>query len=251
MQDSLICNNVLYNNHASGISLYRIDGLLPAADNVIVNNTIINGSGADPVTRWCLNIADASTGNVVFNNILLNYHASRGSIIISDDSLDGFVSDHNVVMNRLDPDGDGPTPTLTLAQWQAATGEDMHSIAVPPGMWSALFENLGAWDLHLAQGSGAENIGAAMIAGEPAPTMDADGVPAPAAEGVRRRRLRTPRPLPAPRISTPTASSAARISSTSSPRSSTPHPRRTSTPTARSTLRTSSTSCRVLHRMLT
>jgi hypothetical protein len=177
VRDSVIRNNVLYDNHASGISLYRIDGLLPASNNLVVNNTIINGSGANPTTRWCLNISDASTGNIVFNNIMLNYHSFRGSIIISPDSLPGFISDHNVVMDRLDPTGDG-TP-LTLAQWQTATGQDAHSLAVPRGAWAGLFVDLPAWDLHLAPGSAAADAGAPMIGGRSAPTVDADGVGRP------------------------------------------------------------------------
>lgn len=179
VRGSVIRNNVLYNNHASGISLYRIDGLLGAGNNVVVNNTIINGSSDNPATRWCINITDGSTGNVVFNNILLNYHSFRGSIIISSDSLPGFVSDYNIVMNRLDPDGDGPTSPLSLAQWQAQTGQDAHSIVAAAGSWGSLFEDLGTWDLRLAKGSAAENAGAASIGGENAPSVDAAGVSRP------------------------------------------------------------------------
>lgn len=179
VRDSRIVNNVLYNNHASGISLYRIDGGMASANNVVVNNTIINGSTANPTTRWCINISDASTGNVVFNNILLNYHAFRGSIIITADSRPGFVSDFNVVMDRLDPDGDGPLGPMTLAQWRAETGQDQHSLVVPAGSWSGLFENLGAWDLRLSAGSPAVDHGAAAVAGRGAPGVDVVGVARP------------------------------------------------------------------------
>ena len=41
MQNSPIENNLLYNNHASGISLYQIDAAAGSTNNVVVNNTII------------------------------------------------------------------------------------------------------------------------------------------------------------------------------------------------------------------
>src|SRR5262245_42567920 len=120
VQSSIIRNNLLYNNHASGISLYQIDGGQPARNNQILNNTIIMASDA----RWALNIQNASTGNVVRNNILYNQQSFRGSIDISSDSLPGFISDSNVVMDRLSIDG----TRLTLAAWRSATGQDSHSI---------------------------------------------------------------------------------------------------------------------------
>ncbi len=119
VQSSIIRNNLLYNNHASGISLYQIDGGQPARNNQILNNTIIEASDA----RWAINIQNASTGNIVLNNILYNLHSFRGSIDISADSLPGFVSDSNVVMDRFSTDG-GST-RLTLAAWRSATGQDM------------------------------------------------------------------------------------------------------------------------------
>lgn len=180
VQDSLIRNNLLFGNHASGISLYRIDGLLPAVNNVVVNNTIINGSPSNPSARWCLNISDGSTGNTAFNNILLNYHATRGSIIIDAASLPGFSSDRNLVMDRLDPDGDGPTPALTLAQWRASTGLDVHSITLPATQWGSLFVDLGANQFLLQEGSAASQAGAFALAGHPAPPTDLRGAARPA-----------------------------------------------------------------------
>jgi len=109
VQSSIIRNNVIYDNHASGISLYQIDGGQPARNNQVLHNTIVMASDA----RWAINIQNASTGNVVRNNILYNQHSFRGSIAISADSLPGFVSDTNVVMDRLSTDG-GDT-RLTLA----------------------------------------------------------------------------------------------------------------------------------------
>jgi parallel beta-helix repeat protein len=66
VQNSEIVNNLLYNNHSSGVSLYRIDGGGASTNNIVVNNTIVNASDS----RWDINIANASTGNTLYNNIL-------------------------------------------------------------------------------------------------------------------------------------------------------------------------------------
>jgi parallel beta helix pectate lyase-like protein/List-Bact-rpt repeat protein len=151
VQSSIIRNNLLYNNHASGISLYQIDGGQPARNNQILNNTIIEASDA----RWAINIQNASTGNVVRNNILYNLHSFRGSIDISSDSLPGFVSDANVVMDRLSIDG----TRVTLAAWRSTTGQDSHSIIATPAV---LFANFAGNDYHLSATSPARDAGATV-----------------------------------------------------------------------------------------
>jgi hypothetical protein len=150
VQSSIIRNNLLYNNHASGISLYQIDGGQPARNNQVLNNTIVMASDA----RWAINIQNASTGNVVRNNILYNQQSFRGSIAISADSLPGFVSDTNVIMDRFSADG-GDT-RVTLAAWRSATGQDMHSIIATP---AALFVNFAGNDYHLSSTSPARDAG--------------------------------------------------------------------------------------------
>ncbi len=162
VQSSVFRNNLIYGNHASGISLYRIDASDGAKNNVVVNNTIVMASDG----RWAVNIKDGSTGNAVFNNILYNFHPTRGSISIVADSLPGFVSHHNVVMQRFTAD-DGDT-VLNLAQWRAATGQDVSSLVSDP---AALFVNAGANDYHLSGTSPAIDLGASLSA----PASDLDG----------------------------------------------------------------------------
>jgi Right handed beta helix region len=96
VQGSRIVNNILYDNHASGISLYRIDGAQGSRNNLVAHNTIVQAADG----RWAINIQNASTGNRVVNNILLSLHSFRGAIAISSDSLPGFVSDANAVIGR-------------------------------------------------------------------------------------------------------------------------------------------------------
>jgi hypothetical protein len=97
VQDSKIFNNLIYNNHATGIAMYQIDGAEGSKNNKIFNNTIIHPTNG----RWAVLVANASTGNTIYNNILINNHSFRGSICLDEESKPGFVSDYNLVVNRL------------------------------------------------------------------------------------------------------------------------------------------------------
>src|SRR5438445_3752148 len=44
VQNSIIRNNIIYNEHASGISLYQIDGGGSSTGNLVVNNTVLVAS---------------------------------------------------------------------------------------------------------------------------------------------------------------------------------------------------------------
>ena len=122
VQNSRVENNLLYNNHFSGISLYQIDGAEPSMNNTVVNNTVDQASDG----QWAMNIQDGSTGNTLRNNIFVSSHPFRGAIDISSNSLSGFSSDYNAVISRFTTDGGNSVKTL--AQWQAATGQDAHSL---------------------------------------------------------------------------------------------------------------------------
>ena len=140
VQSSRIVNNILYDNHASGISLYQIDGGQPSRNNFVAHNTIVQAADG----RWAINIQDGATGNHVVNNILLTLHTFRGAIDISTDSLSGFVSDSNAVIGRFTTNGGNSV--LTLAAWRQATGQDLHSFTTTP---DALFVDSAAGDYHL------------------------------------------------------------------------------------------------------
>lgn len=167
VQDSRIENNLLYDNHASGISLFMEDGAEGSKGNVVVNNTIHQASNG----RWGLNIQNGSTDNTVLNNVLLTQHSFRGAIDISTDSLPGFVSDYNAIASRFTTNGGDSV--LSLAQWQAATGQDAHSFTATPAQ---LFENWNAGDYRLRSDSPAINKGTATEA----PAVDIVGTSRPA-----------------------------------------------------------------------
>src|SRR6185369_3814550 len=76
VSDSIFRNNLIYNNHASGMSLYAIDASEGSSRNRVYNNTIVMPSNG----RWCVNIPPSSSGqpnpagNDIKNNILYTSH---------------------------------------------------------------------------------------------------------------------------------------------------------------------------------
>jgi hypothetical protein len=166
--NGVIRNNLLHDNHASGISLYQIDAAAPSTGNLIGNNTIVNAVDG----RWCINIADGSTGNTVRNNILWNLHPFRGAITLDAASLPGLVSDYNSVIDRFSTDG-GNT-VIGLAAWQAL-GWDAHSFVATPA------ENflVPGSDFHLLATSPAVDAGTPVGA----PASDLEGNPRPVGAG--------------------------------------------------------------------
>jgi len=56
--DTVVRNNVLYDNHATGISLYQIDGGTGSRDNRVLNNSIIVAADG----RWAIKMHQASLG---------------------------------------------------------------------------------------------------------------------------------------------------------------------------------------------
>jgi hypothetical protein len=171
LQKSRIQNNLVYDSHASGIALYRINGAAGSKDNVIVNNTVLVAADG----RWALNIMNGSTGNQVFNNILCNAHASRGSIAVSPDSLAGFHSDYNVVLDRLS--ADGGEHAHSLAWWRKESGQDAHSFISTP---DKLFVKPDAHDYRLSDSSPARDAATPAMA----PKLDRAGTTRPSGKGI-------------------------------------------------------------------
>ena len=161
VQSSLIRNNLLYDNHSSGISLYRIDAAAGAKNNKVINNTVRMAADG----RWAVNIKNGSTGNMVSNNVLL-HDGPRGAINIVPDSLSGFTSDYNAATDRFSKD-DGES-FITLAQWRNATSQDGNSFVSTP---AALFVDAVANDYHLSATSPAIDAGSSTNA----PDVDVEG----------------------------------------------------------------------------
>jgi hypothetical protein len=103
VQGALIYNNLLFENHATGIALFQIDGGGPSSNAIIVHNTILQASDG----RWAILIVNGATGAQIFNNIIINQHPWRGSIVVNPDGLPGFQSNYNILSNSMNASGDG------------------------------------------------------------------------------------------------------------------------------------------------
>lgn len=187
LQDSRIVNNLLFDNHASGIALHRIDGGGPSRSNLVAHNTIVQAADAS----WAVDLGDGATGTRVYDNILWSAHAFRGSISLGPDSVPGFTSDYNVVVERF---------TLTrgsrvidLARWRDETGQDLHSIVAAP---AALFVRPAAGDYGLREDSPARDAGLTLAE----VTEDIDGTPRPRgpASDIGAYEIAGAAPAPAP-----------------------------------------------------
>jgi hypothetical protein len=189
VQDSRFVNNVLYDNHASGISLYRIDGGAGSTGNLVAHNTIVQASDA----RWAINIRDGSAGNRVVNNVLLTLHTYRGAISVSADSLPGFSSDFNALTGRFTTSDGGSV--LDLPGWRQATGQDLHSFVSTP---AALLVDLAGGDLRLRDDAPARDVATAL----PDITTDFEGTVRPVGPasdiGADEQGEGTPPPPPPP-----------------------------------------------------
>jgi len=172
VQDSKIFNNLLYNNHATGIAMYQIDGAEGSKNNKVFNNTIVHPTDG----RWAVLIVNGSTGNTVYNNILINNHSFRGSICIDEDSKAGFVSDYNLLVNRLSDD-DGNS-NMSLASWQSL-GYDTHSQIVQDE--NQIFVDNTNGNFHLLPSSQPINIGTSLVSSVVG--FDIDGVSRPQGSG--------------------------------------------------------------------
>jgi parallel beta-helix repeat protein len=165
VRDSRIQNNLIYNNHSSGISLYRDNAAFGATGNLVVNNTIVMA----PNARWAINIKGGSTNNTVYNNILYDMNSSHGSINVSTDSMQGLSSDYNAVDGRFSPNDDD---TIKLPDWRSQTGNDQHSIIATPG---ELFVNAPVGDYRLCMNSPAIGAGTRMPPPRETPATDLTG----------------------------------------------------------------------------
>jgi parallel beta-helix repeat protein len=167
LRNSIIRCNLLYGNHASGISLYRQDASAGSTGNFVVNNTIVMASNA----RFAVNINSHSFGNVIWNNVLLDSNRWAGSIKVTPESRDGLVSDYNIVEDHLSPDGD---ENCSLEEWQSETGLDMHSRCAAV---EQLFVNAQGNDFHLSPTSPAVHAGVTEVMGHESPLADLEGNP--------------------------------------------------------------------------
>ncbi len=170
VEDTLVVNNLLYRNHASGIALFQQDGAACSRRNRIWFNTVLMPADG----RWALIInGERCEDNEIVNNIFLSDHEWRGSINIVEGEAPGLKSDFNIIEDRFTVD-DGET-VLSLAEWQAL-GYDANSFIAPV---EELFISTANDDYRLRPGSPAIDAGKVL----PAVTADINGGPRPSGIG--------------------------------------------------------------------
>jgi parallel beta-helix repeat protein len=120
--DAVVQNNVIVENHASGIAIFQQDGGVCSRRIDVLNNTVVQADDG----RWAIVVGSAACRDLtIHNNVLLTRHPWRGSIELPSSGLAGFDSNHNVVADRFTTDGG--SSRITLAEWRTATGQDLQS----------------------------------------------------------------------------------------------------------------------------
>jgi hypothetical protein len=167
LQDSRIQNNLLYDIHAKGISLYVVDAADGSSDNVLVNNTIVVSSdGGAP-----LRLNHDSSNNTILNNIFQATTPSRAWVDAEESALVGSTIDYNVTTGVEFVGG-------TLRNdWESTYGFDTHSIIVTNP--ATLFVDVPSDDYHLRSDSPALDEGTTSNA----PPIDFEGDPRPGGAG--------------------------------------------------------------------
>ena len=158
--DTIVQNNLLYENLGTGIAIFQENGAVCSQNIQILNNTIVQAEEG----RWAIYLSDDECiNNKIFNNIILTSHERRGSIVIPSESINGFESDYNVIMDRFSADDDDSV--ISLSEWQSL-GYDHNSIIASPG---EMF--IGSNDYHLRLESPASDAGLSL----PGITLDMEG----------------------------------------------------------------------------
>jgi hypothetical protein len=140
VQDSIVRNNLLVANQASGIVAYGDadgseddtsddgDGRFGPRGMVVVHNTVVQRAGGRAALLFRYSVGP----NLVSNNILIHPDADGASLLLGgEDDVRHIESDHNVLARvRLDGNADKADlrRLIDLAAWQAL-GHDSHSLA--------------------------------------------------------------------------------------------------------------------------
>jgi len=154
VRNSHIQNNLIYNNKAGGIALWD-DGQgyeWGCKDNEIIHNTIYF---FDYDGRWAISLKNGSTGNSVYNNILLG--GGSGGFEYDESSINNLKIDYNIYY-RKDSEyfiNNDDREEMRLGEWQSK-GYDIHSFSKNP---SDIFINISNNDFHLKSGCSAIDKG--------------------------------------------------------------------------------------------
>ncbi|MEW6515575.1 MAG: right-handed parallel beta-helix repeat-containing protein [candidate division FCPU426 bacterium] len=159
-------SNLIYD--IDGYHALQVEGITttPAA-NWIYNNTLAL-TAANVAGIQC----GGTVGGLEIKNNVIVVGGNAQALIVEAVSTAGVVSDHNLMRNTfgaLVAWAGISYPLASFAAYQAASGQDAHSLTSDP-----LFQNATAYDFHLQTGSPAINAGTGVGL-----TRDFDGVSVP------------------------------------------------------------------------
>jgi Right handed beta helix region/Pel9A-like, right handed beta helix region len=156
MSDSIVRNNLLYNNHLMGITLYAVDAAEGSSRNLVYNNTIVMAPDSYTVIHIPTSKKGSPnpTGNRIKNNIIYTPDSADMCIMVwGAGALAAGGSDYNVTTNLFSVNGG--KAKISLTQWRSY-GFDAHSFISTP---AALFVDPANSNYHLRAGSPAANAG--------------------------------------------------------------------------------------------
>jgi hypothetical protein len=153
VQSSVVRNNLLYDNHATGIVNYQGDGAEGPRGMEILGNTLIQAHGA----RQGLQFLSTTGKNVVRDNVLFHPDANKAGLELGTAAdVANVDSDYNVLDRFIVNAADGVLP---LSELQTKYARDRAS--VPSESLGSLFVDAAKGNLHLIGGSAAVGRGVA------------------------------------------------------------------------------------------
>lgn len=124
LQDGIIRNNVLYDNHATGIALFKGGGAEGPKGMKVLNNTVIMAGDG----RYNLRITDAIGPILVRNNFLYNANTIKGPFSWNTPQDAAWTdSDFNAFGGGRFVSTDGESTRISMENWMAS-GHESHSI---------------------------------------------------------------------------------------------------------------------------
>ena len=162
VQSSVITNNMLYQNHASGIIAYRIDGGQGPRNLTIAYNTVDMASDG----RYALQVSQTTGPIAIHNNILGTRSTRRGGLAYGTTvDVPNVTSSHNIFVGNPIVAFNDWSILKSLSQWQAENPQNEAGSFESSN--SALFVNpdaaaLAQRDYHLKAGAPALNKGIAV-----------------------------------------------------------------------------------------
>jgi hypothetical protein len=123
VQQSIVRNNILYGNHATGIVNYMGDGSAGPKGMEILGNTVVQATGA----RHALQLVSTTGSNLIRDNILYHPDSGKAGLELGTAAdITNVDSDYNVI-DRFIVDSDGAP--IALASAQSTYKLDLHSLA--------------------------------------------------------------------------------------------------------------------------